>query len=144
LHIGQFEFLSSYFNDTHFTIDRQGENWQMDVSSREIDGRIVWQATDPQKVVARLSRLKIPEDAPESILTPHKYDPPGDWPAVDIEGDELFAKDGLLGQMKFHAVQSQNGWLIENLDIRHSNNRLQANGLWENHKPPYRMYSHIR
>lgn len=144
LHIGQFEFLSSYFNDTHFTIDRQGENWQMDVSSREIDGRIVWQAMDPQKVVARLSRLKIPEDAPESILTPHKYDPPGDWPAVDIEADELFAKGGLLGQMKFHAVQSQNGWLIENLDIRHSNNRLQANGLWENHKPPYRMYSHIR
>lgn len=144
LHIGQFEFLSSYFNDTHFAIDRQGESWRVDVSSQEVDGRIDWQAGDRQKVVARLSRLKIPEDAPENILTSHKQDPPGDWPAVDIEADELFIKGGLLGQMKFSAMQSQDGWLIENLDIRHPNSRLQANGLWENHKPPYRMYSHIR
>ncbi|MEB2331333.1 MAG: YhdP family protein [Nitrosomonas sp.] len=144
LHIGQFEFLSSYFNDTHFSIDRQGESWRVDVSSQEVDGRIDWQAASPQKVVARLSRLKIPEDAPENILTPYKHDPPGDWPAVDIEADELFVKGGLLGQMKLSAVQRQDGWLVENLDIRHPNSRLQANGLWENHKPPYRMYSHIR
>jgi len=144
LHIGRFEFLSSYFNDVQLAINRQGENWRMAVSSREINGKIDWHAAVPQKVVARLDRLKIPEDAPETIFTPSRQEPPGDWPAVDIEADELYVKGGRMGQMKLSAVQRQNGWLVENLDIRHPDSRLIASGLWENHKPPYRMYSRIQ
>ncbi|MDL1866143.1 TIGR02099 family protein [Betaproteobacteria bacterium PRO4] len=144
LHIGQFEFLSSCFNDVQLAINRQGEDWLMDVSSREIDGKIDWYAAAPQKVVARLKRLKIPEDAPETIFTPSKQEPPGDWPAVDIEADELYVKGGQMGQMKLSAVQRPDGWLVENLDIRHPDSRLTASGLWENHKPPYRIYSRIQ
>lgn len=144
LRIGQLEFLSSYFNDAHLVIDRQSDVWKMQVSSREVTGKIDWHATSPQKVVARLSRLIMPKDAPESALLQHNLDAPGDWPAVDIEADELIVDSALLGQMKLSAVQKQNGWQVENLDIRHPDSTLQASGLWENHRPPYRVFSHIQ
>ncbi|MXS85352.1 TIGR02099 family protein [Nitrosomonas sp. HPC101] len=143
LRIGQFEFLSSYFNDVHLAIDRQDNAWQTQVSSREVAGKIDWHTVSPQKVVARLDRLIMPEAAPESVLLQHNLAGPGDWPAMDIEADELIMDGVLLGQMKLSAVQKQNGWEVENLDIRHPDSRLQARGLWENHNPPYRVFSHV-
>ncbi|SCX10684.1 TIGR02099 family protein [Nitrosomonas eutropha] len=142
--IGQLEFLSSYFNNAHLVIDKRDDVWQMQVSSREVAGKIDWHATSPQKVAARLSRLIMPKDAPEPALLQHSLDIPGNWPNVDIEADELIVDGVLLGQMKLSAVQKQNGWQVENLDIRHPDSTLQASGLWENHRPPYRVSSHIQ
>lgn len=144
LKIGQFEFLSSYFNDVHLVADRRDNSWQMQVSSREVAGEIDWHAAAPQKLVARLSKLIMPEDAPESVLLSHSSSNPGDWPTVDIKADELIVDDILLGQMKLGAIQKQEGWQVENLAISHSDSTLQASGLWENHKPPYRVFSHIQ
>lgn len=144
LRIGQFEFLSSYFNDAHLVINEQNDIWQMQVSSREVTGKIDWYAATPQKLVARLNKLIMPEDAPKSELLPHDSDIPGDWPAADIEADELIVDDVLLGQLKLNATQRQKGWQIENLDIKHPDSALQASGLWENYKSPYRIFSHIQ
>lgn len=144
LKIGQAGFLSSIFNDVALSGGRADKTWRVHVSSQEIDGKITWHTAEPQKVIARLNRLKIPENAPVNTFTSQIQGPPEDWPALDIEADELFTKEGRLGQLKLSAVQGKDGWLVENLDIRHPDSRLLANGLWENHKPPYRMYSHIR
>ncbi|MCC6917524.1 YhdP family protein [Nitrosomonas sp.] len=144
LKIDQAEFLSSIFNDVALSGERAGETWRVHVSGQEADGKIIWHTAEPQKVVARLNRLKIPENAPINTFISQTQESPGDWPALDIEADELFAKEGRLGQLKLSAVQRKDGWLVENLDIRHPDSRLLANGLWENHVPPYRMYSHIR
>src|SRR5690606_3260990 len=86
----------------------------------------------------------LPDEAPESVLLSPNLHAPGDWPALDIEADEVFMGDILLGQMKLSAIQKQNGWLVENLDIRHPDSRLLVDGLWENHQPPYRFLSRIQ
>jgi uncharacterized protein (TIGR02099 family) len=144
LEIGQLEFLSRNFNRAHLVVDRQDNAWKMQVSSREVDGEIDWDAAIPQKVTARLSQLMLPDEAPESVLLSPNLHAPGDWPALDIEADEVFMGDILLGQMKLSAIQKQNGWLVENLDIRHPDSRLLVDGLWENHQPPYRFLSRIQ
>ncbi len=143
LQIGEFEFLGSYFNDSTLAINKQGKVWQMEVSSQEVTGKIDWYETDPQRVVARLSRLVMPEAVPESVSPSPRDDLPRNWPAVDIEADELIIKGVLLGQLKLDARQKQEGWQVENLDIEHPDSRLQANGIWQNHKPPFRVYSNI-
>lgn len=144
LKIGQLEFLASYFNDVHLAINKQDDIWQMQVTSREITGKIDWHATIPQRLIAHLSKLIMPEDAPKSILLSHHTDTPGDWPTTNIEADELIVDDVLLGQLKLNATQKQEGWQVENLNIKHPDSTLQASGLWENHISPFRVFSHIR
>ncbi len=144
LRIGEFEFLGSYFNDSALTIDKQGKNWQMHVSSQEVTGEIDWYEAMPQKVVARLTRLVMPETAQEPVLIPRRPHQPRDWPDVDIEADALMVKGILLGQLKLEASQQDDGWHIENLDIEHPDSRLQAKGIWQNRRLPFRVYSNIQ
>lgn len=145
LHIGEFEFLGSRFNDSVLAGERRGEDWNIQVDSREIVGDVNWHSAPPQKVTARLSRLMMPEVAEESELTQHTTGVLADWPAVAIQADELIVQDVLLGRLQLDAIQQRTGWEIRNLEISQSDRKLRANGIWQNHVLPLRMeYRDIR
>ncbi|BBL35542.1 hypothetical protein Nstercoris_01813 [Nitrosomonas stercoris] len=144
LKIDQFEFLSSLFNQAQLVVDKREDLWKIQAASREVTGDITWHAALPQRITARLSKFILPQAASESVLLARAPHAPGNWPALDIEADELFKDEVLLGQMKMSAVQQANGWRVENLDIRHSDSRLLMDGLWENHRPPYRVLSRVQ
>jgi len=139
LRIGELEFLGGYFNDSTLAIDRQNKIWKIHVASKEIVGMIDWYEAIPQRVVARLSKLVMPESAQESIVIPRKQNRPRDWPAVDIEAEELVVKEKLLGRLKLEAAQKESGWEIEKLAVEHSDSSLQAKGIWQNRVPPFRV-----
>lgn len=144
LRVDELEFLGRYFNDAAFTIDKRGKIWRAQVASREMTGDIYWYEEPPQKIVARLSQLTIPEIVQESRLMPRRQIQTWDWPAVDLEAKQFAIQDHALGQLKLAATQQEDGWHVENVTLTYPDSRLQASGIWQNRTPPFRAYSRIQ
>lgn len=139
LRIGELEFLGNYFNDGELTIDRKGKFWKIHATSKEIVGMIDWYETMPQKVMARLSKLVMPKPSRESDFIASRQNLPKDWPAVDIEAEELVINEKLFGKLKLEALQREDGWHIENLVIERADNKLETKGIWQNRVFPFKV-----
>lgn len=144
LNVGVLDFLGSRFNDFSLRADKHGPEWITDVTSREVIGKIHWNAAGKKKATAKLKKLLIPESLPEIDSSKKQQYGPQNWPIIDLLADEFFYKERLLGQLALLAGQNGENWVIDRMEISHKHSIFTAHGIWQNQREPFLMDTEIK
>lgn len=128
-------------NQVQLRANRVRNQWDVQVQSQEMLGRINWTpGTDrlPGRVQARLSRLYLKSGAGDEVGNLIRQDP-DNVPAVDVVADDFRLDGRALGKLEMEAVnrlvvqgQGPRGheWRLQNLKLTTPEARLQASGNW--------------
>ncbi|MCW7536656.1 hypothetical protein OOT46_02135 [Aquabacterium sp. A7-Y] len=121
-------------------VSRDGEIWRANVDADQLNGYIEYRAADGARresggrVVARLSRLSLPESAArdvESLLETA----PTTLPALDIVVQDLELRGMKLGKAEVEAINRHTGeireWRLEKFTLSNPDARLEATGSWQ-------------
>jgi len=116
---------------------------QINLQSREISGDIQWLNQNNGKLLARLSNLTIPENAPDRIST--GSDPSGgtdsnnylvkqkqDYPALDITAEKFEFDKKNFGRLELIAFPQDDNWNIQKFMISSSDGTISGDGQWNN------------
>lgn len=144
LSVGALDFLENRFNDFILHADKHGPEWNTSVASREVIGKIYWNAAGKKKATARLKKLVVPASLSEADSTQNRKSESQNWPIIDLHADEFFYKNKLLGQLTLLAGQKEENWVIDQMEISHKHSVFTANGIWKNQKKPFPMQAKIR
>jgi len=110
------------------------------LAANEINGEVSWQSQDKGKLVARLRNLTLGKDRngavgeggnkTEIVREPNtgEYSTITEFPALDLEVDELMWKDKQLGKMELLARQHGRDWQLEHMRITNPDGVLTADG----------------
>jgi len=116
---------------------------QINLQSREISGDIQWLHQNNGKLLARLSNLTIPENAPDRIsagseasrvtdsnsyLVKQKQD----YPALDITAEKFEFDKKNFGRLELIAFPQEDNWNIQKLMISSSDGTISGDGQWNN------------
>jgi uncharacterized protein (TIGR02099 family) len=101
--------------------------WSANMNTAEFAGDLVYRTEGSGRLVARLARFSLPEDAP-SVK-------PGegakDLPAVDIVADSFVHRGRKLGRIEVQARHEGRDWRIEKLAMTNPDAALSGSGLWK-------------
>jgi uncharacterized protein (TIGR02099 family) len=104
-----------------------GGGWSANMNTAEFAGDLVYRSEGSGRLVARLSRFSLPEDAPNVK--------PGegakDLPAVDIVADSFVHRGRKLGRIEVQARHEGRDWRIEKLAMTNPDAALTGSGLWK-------------
>ena len=101
--------------------------WSATMSTAEFAGDVVYRTEGSGRLVARLARFTMPEDAPgvkpgESLK---------ELPAVDIVADDFTHRGRKLGRVEVLARHEGRDWRIEKLGVTNADAALTGSGLWK-------------
>ncbi len=129
-------------NDLHVNARNQDGVFTAQLAAKEINGEVSWQSEDKGKLVARLRNLTLGEGvggilgeggngrkievAREPVAS--KDSTRTEFPALDLEVDELTWKDKQLGKMDLLARQHGSDWQLEHMRITNPDGVLSADG----------------
>jgi uncharacterized protein (TIGR02099 family) len=109
--------------------------WSATMNTAEFAGDVVYRREGDGRLVARFTRLAVPEDAPGVK--------PGegmrDLPAVDIVADDFTHRGRKLGRVEVMAKHEGTGprvWRIEKLAITNPDSALAGSGVWRQGDAP--------
>jgi len=105
--------------------------WSATMSTAEFAGDLVYRSEADGRLVARFTRLAVPEDSPGAK--------PGETarelPAVDIVAEDFTHRGRKLGRLevlaKHEGSVDQRAWRIERLAMTNSDSALAGSGLWK-------------
>ena len=132
---------SHTLNQVQLRANRVRSDWEAQVQSQEVVGRVNWSpSTDqlPGRVQARLSRLHLTSGTGDAIDSLIRQDPTH-VPAVDVVADDFRLDGRALGRLEMLAVnrfvvqtQRPDGheWRLQTLQLTTPEARLQATGNW--------------
>jgi len=112
------------------------------LAAKEVNGEVSWQSDGKGKLVARLRNLVLGEtdsgirseggSVKNSVADGEIANPDvassTEFPALDLEVEDLFWKDKQLGKMELLARQHGSDWLLEHLRITNPDGVLTADG----------------
>jgi uncharacterized protein YhdP len=101
------------------------DGWQAQVKSREVTGDLAWRSEGRGSLVARLSRLELPETVPGAGRGRLS-----ELPALDIVADSLVNDGRDLGKLALVAVNAGEEWRIERLLLSAPDGSISADGRW--------------
>jgi len=135
------EAFGRKLNDVKVSARSTGDDWRLQITSREAEGTADWRAATPTmpsgRIVARLSRLSVP-DAGE-LVSWQGTDPgagtraegsANPWPELDVQSAALISKGHDLGRFEMVAKPQGTDWRIEKLVLSSEAGRVQADGWW--------------
>ncbi|MEO8037397.1 MAG: YhdP family protein, partial [Betaproteobacteria bacterium] len=131
LKVNQVEVFGRVLHDVALNIRHKGDLWDGALSSREVAGDVDWIPTGRGKVVARLSRLNVPDpegggdSAGAEPLAGHEL------PAIDVTADSFQFGALDLGGLVLKATQSGPAWQLETLALTNPDFSLSAHGTWQ-------------
>jgi uncharacterized protein (TIGR02099 family) len=127
-------------NDVKASARSTGEDWKVQLTTREAAGTADWKAATPQlpngRLVARLQRMSVPD---EGELTPWQGADPAKargeneanpWPELDVKSDALMSKGRNLGRFEVVARPQATDWRIEKMTLASDAGQIQAEGWW--------------
>lgn len=132
---------SHALNQLQLRANRVRNNWEAQVQSQEVLGRINWSPSTeqlPGRIQARLSRLHIQSGSGDAIDSLIRQDPVH-VPAIDVIADDFQLDGRALGRLEMLAVnrfvvqaQRPDGheWRLQTLQLTTPEARLQATGNW--------------
>ena len=137
LDIGRLDAFGRVLHDLKASAERDGEDWQLVLHGREMDGPATWRgpsaALPNGRVTARLTRL-VPPGPGELHPVRSEPDASGDatnpWPELDIVADTFMKKDRNLGKLELVAQPIGTDWRIAQLSLVNPDGRIDANGWW--------------
>ena len=137
LDVGRLEVFGRVLHNLKVSAQRDGEDWQLALRGREIDGHATWRgpsaALPNGRVTARLARL-VPPGPGE--LHPVRGEPDASggtanpWPELDIVADTFVKKDRDLGKLELVAQPVGSDWRIAQLSLSNADGAIDANGWW--------------
>jgi uncharacterized protein (TIGR02099 family) len=137
LEVGRLDVFGRVLHDLTASAQRSGDDWQLALRGREVDGNAVWRGPSAQhpngRVMARLTRLVPP--GPGEINPQHsELDPTGaaanPWPELDIVADAFVSKGHDLGKLELDATPIGADWRIRKLSLASGAGRIDASGWW--------------
>ncbi|QKJ67818.1 TIGR02099 family protein [Deefgea piscis] len=128
------------FNGVTISAKPAAQNWQVDLESKELAGRINWQAGSRQ-LNAKLSKLWLPlsmesQAAPTHVMgltgpvQNNALDEPSAWPQMNLDVADLRYEQIELGRLNVLAVPQGAALNIEQLQLKNTDGDLTLNGIW--------------
>lgn len=141
LDVGVLGAFGRKFNEVKASMRAVGDDWRVQIKSREATGNADWHGATPAapngRLVARLSRLSLPG---AGELTPWQGaetgpraradDAKNPWPAIDVVSESLVSGDRDLGRLELAATPQGADWRISKLALSSVAGRIQADGWW--------------
>ncbi|MBM5575496.1 YhdP family protein [Deefgea sp. CFH1-16] len=129
------------FNGVIISAKPAAKNWQVDLESKELAGRIHWQAGSRQ-LNAKLSKLWLPfsmesQAAPTTVpglsgpVQNNALDEPSAWPQMTLDVADLRYEQIELGRLNVLAVPQGAALNIEQLQLKNTDGDLTLNGIWK-------------
>lgn len=117
------------------------EGLQANIQSREITGDIQWLSQNNGKLIARLSNLMIPDNAPDRIsavpegnaeTNDHLIKQKQDYPALDITADSFEFDKKNFGRLELVAFPQDENWNIQKFVMSSPDGVISGDGQWNN------------
>jgi uncharacterized protein (TIGR02099 family) len=126
------------FNNLHIKATSRNDILMGQLSSKEINGEVSWQAQDNGKLVARLKNLdltlaegeKVKKDHVETAPTSKPYSPV-ELPEIDLIVDKLNFKGLPVGKLELLAKQDEQTYLLDHLRLINPDGVLTISGKWK-------------
>ncbi len=133
LRIGALDFLGKRFNEVTVRTRTIGSAWSGSVAAKEFEGDVTWRPESGGRIVARLKRFTVPENAPGT--QPGTETPSRELPALDVVVDSFTLRGLDLGRLELVAVnEAGQDWRIEKLVVANDDSALSATGTWQSWK----------
>jgi len=117
------------------------EGLHVNVQSREITGDLQWISQNNGKLIARLSNLSIPGNAPDKLTAIKDSGSPlpqqfikleQDYPALDITADNFEFNKKNFGALELIAYPQNDNWDIQKIKFSSQDSVISAEGQWNN------------
>jgi uncharacterized protein (TIGR02099 family) len=110
--------------------------WSATMATTEFAGDLVYRTEGSGRLVARMTRFSLPEDAPGAAAASGQEPPAGgsslrDLPAVDIVADNFMHRGHKLGRVEVQARHEGRDWRIDKLAMTNPDSALSGSGLWK-------------
>ncbi|MEP7262402.1 MAG: AsmA-like C-terminal region-containing protein, partial [Usitatibacter sp.] len=129
MRIGRARYLNRDFVDVAARLDRNGPRWEGSLESPLVAGTLQWYPEGKGRLVARLSRLSVPESkALPSTLAPESAE--ADLPAIDVQAEKFDFRGYYLGRLDMQAQNVGDEWRIDKLDIDNDHAHFRSSGGW--------------
>jgi len=145
LKINALDIFNRRINNLKISNIANKEGLQANIQSREITGDLHWIAQNNGKLIARLSNLTIPDNAPDrlssvkdsnvensSIATKEFKQLQQDYPALDISADNFEFNKKNFGKLEVIAYPQDENWNIQKLSLSSPEGIISAEGQWNN------------
>jgi uncharacterized protein (TIGR02099 family) len=119
--------LGRQFHDVALGARLVGDGWGSQVQSREVVGDLAWRPAGRGSLVARLTRLELPD---AEIPGPAAHETFNELPALDIVADNVFRSGRNLGRLELVAVNEGGDWRIQHCELRAPEGSILAQGSW--------------
>ena len=107
------------------------EGWSANVQADQLAGDLAYRSAGDGKLIARLARFTIPEDAPGHDAAQAKGEKKvSDLPALDLIADRFTFRGKQLGRIEVAAQHAGEDWRIERLAMVNPDASMSASGAW--------------
>ncbi|MGH8738056.1 MAG: YhdP family protein [Burkholderiales bacterium] len=107
------------------------EGWSAHVQADQLAGDVAYRSAGGGKLIARLRRFTIPDDAPGHEAGPVKGEKQvSDLPALDLIADRFTFRGKQLGRIEVAAQHAGEDWRIERLAMVNPDASMSASGAW--------------
>lgn len=141
LTINALDIFNRRINNLRINKISNKEGLQLQVQSREITGNVQWINQNNGKLIARLSNLTIPDNAPDklSAIKDPVNTPPEqftkieqDYPALDIISENFEFNKKNFGTLELVAYPEKDNWNIQKIKFSSPDSVINAYGQWNN------------
>ena len=141
LRIGKLTGYGQSFSALHVTAARRGDGLAARLSSKGLNGEVVWEPHGYETgsmFRARLSNLQWSGEQPELSLSPTEPAKvkqagkihPGDIPALDISIENLHVDGKHIGHFQMIGHPENKSWRLRRLNIANPDGSLVGDGVW--------------
>jgi uncharacterized protein (TIGR02099 family) len=145
LNINALDIFNRRINNLKISNIANKDGLQANIQSREITGDLHWISQNNGKLIARLSNLTIPDNAPDRLFAvkdSNIADPSNatkeftqlqqDYPALDITADNFEFSKKNFGKLELVAYPQDENWNIQKLTLSSPEGVISADGQWNN------------
>lgn len=143
LKVNALDIFDRRFNQLTITNKPNKEGLQANIQSREITGDLQWQSQNNGTLIARLSKLTIPDIAPHKISTNLESETLNanlkqfikldqDYPSLDIVADNFELDNKNLGALELIAYPQNDNWNIQKFKLSTPEGAISGEGQWNN------------
>ncbi|MFA7351276.1 MAG: YhdP family protein [Methylotenera sp.] len=143
LKVNALDIFDRRLNQLTLTNKPNKEGLQANIQSREISGDLQWQSQNNGTLIARLSKLTIPDIAPHKISTNLESDALNanlkqfvkldqDYPSLDIVADNFELDNKNLGALELIAYPQNDNWNIQKFKLSTPEGSISGEGQWNN------------
>lgn len=138
LKISKLDIFNRRINQLIFSNKPSNDNVKFNLQSREISGDLQWINQNNGKLIARLTKLMIPDLAPNRPGPSRENASKDfiklkqDYPALDITAEHFEFNQKDIGALEVLAYPKRDDWVLQKLKFSTAEGSISAEGQWNN------------